>query len=56
MPDPTPKRGRPPIGDRHPIRFPPATWARIEQLAIEQDVSRAEMIRRLVETALERKK
>ena len=50
------KRGRPPIGTRVPVRFPAATLARIEQLAADADVSRAEMIRRLVDETLERKK
>ena len=48
-------RGRPPIGDRVSVRFPPETQARIDALAVEHDVPRAEMIRRLVEQALKPK-
>ena len=49
-------RGRPPIGDRVSVRFPPETQARIDALADEHDVPRAEMIRRLVEQALKKRR
>ena len=43
--------GRPPIGAVREIRFPDDLWSRVEALADDYGVSRADMVRRMLRFA-----